>query len=520
MRTLFASFLLALGAAGSVAADCQFIEGNYYCNQVNKVVYNGVGFSGSYQKVTNFDTSSCSCSQEAYSFSGSLSPLDEELSVHFRGPLNLKQFAYYSVGSSNSKRDAQPEAQPKAEPDAVPVKAKRHHAHHAHHAHKRDNVAVVYVTEVAYVTEVVYATGSAAASASSAGAPVPSSTVVRASTIITPAAAVPAASSSSAAAAAPVRSSSSIVAAPAVSSSSVAAPAPSSTSKYSAQTTFSVAAPSSTVAVAAAAASGSYVRSGYYSAASSSLDGLVFLNNLGGSAGSGVWDSCFGNSLSFAASDGVSGAGSSQVLSDVTIPSNKEYSIWTSNACVGDDCGYYRPGSVAYHGFGGATKVFAFEFSMPAATDSTTFNYDMPAIWMLNAQIPRTLQYGNSACSCWSTGCGEMDLFEVLNSGNGRLTSHLHSGQGVSGSKKRDASPESNPHMNKRATSVVGGGGGTADYIQRPTSGTMKAAAVLKNGSVTIVVLPDDTTFDATLDEATIEGWLASQSDSAASVVV
>jgi hypothetical protein len=32
---------------------------------------------------------------------------------------------------------------------------------------------------------------------------------------------------------------------------------------------------------------------------------------------------------------------------------------------------------------------------------------DEPAIWMLNAQIPRTTQYGPSDCSCWESGCGE-----------------------------------------------------------------------------------------------------------------
>ena len=92
-----------------------------------------------------------------------------------------------------------------------------------------------------------------------------------------------------------------------------------------------------------------------------------------------------------------------------------------------NDCGFVRPGSVAYRlspnfcyvfmhtltvvsdGFDGADKVFLMEFSMPM--DGTSgFNADMPAIWMLNAQIPRTLQYGNAACSCWESGCGEFDV--------------------------------------------------------------------------------------------------------------
>jgi len=77
--------------------------------------------------------------------------------------------------------------------------------------------------------------------------------------------------------------------------------------------------------------------------------------------------------------------------------------------CNGD-CGYGRPGSVAYRksqqhscgacltpvtdGFDGADKVdkvFLFEFSMPMDGEAG-FEGDMPAIWALNAKIPRTLQ--------------------------------------------------------------------------------------------------------------------------------
>ena len=48
-------------------------------------------------------------------------------------------------------------------------------------------------------------------------------------------------------------------------------------------------------------------------------------------------------------------------------------------------------------GWEGDEKAFFFEFSMPS--DGTTgFNADMPALWMLNAEIPRTLQYGKPEC--------------------------------------------------------------------------------------------------------------------------
>ena len=124
----------------------------------------------------------------------------------------------------------------------------------------------------------------------------------------------------------------------------------------------------------------------------------------------------FRYSISFAASDGVSGAASAQALGDVTIKSGNEFMIFSGEECSGNngDCGYYREGIPAYHGFGGADKIFVFEFSMPSDTSGSAYNQDMPAIWLLNAKIPRTLQYGDASCSCWKTGCGEMDLFEIF----------------------------------------------------------------------------------------------------------
>ncbi|KAF5101923.1 hypothetical protein D0Z00_000578 [Geotrichum galactomycetum] len=393
--------------AASAHAQCSQISGNYYCNKVNQVVYENIGFSGSYNEVTNFDTSSCSCSSKPVSFSGSLSPLDQEVSLHFRGPLNLKQFAYYSYNNTKTKRDVSEEH----------TVAKRH----AHHAHKRDAV---------YVTKVV-----------EAGAAATTSTAAK--------------------------------------------QAASSAASANKQTT---------------QAGTGWTRQSYYNAASQSSTGLVFLNHMGGTAGSGIWDACFGNSLSYCAADGISGAGSPQILADTVIPSNKEFSIFTSEKCEGDSCGYYRPGSTAYHGFDGNYKAFAFEFSMPSDTGSTAvINGDMPAIWMLNAQIPRTLQYGNGACSCWSTGCGEFDIFEVLNSGNQFLTSHLHSGQGA-------------------AALSNNGGGGTSDYVARPVSGTLKAAVIFADASITLTVLDDKTTFDQFLSDDAMAKWIAQSASSSSSV--
>lgn len=46
---------------------------------------------------------------------------------------------------------------------------------------------------------------------------------------------------------------------------------------------------------------------------------------------------------------------------------------------------------------------------MPSEPTATCFLADQPAIWMLNANIPRTIEYGlaDGNCNCWESGCGE-----------------------------------------------------------------------------------------------------------------
>lgn len=438
----------ALVSTTSVAADCQYIGGNYYCSSVNAIKYTGVGFPGSYQDVTNMDESSCQCSSNALAFSGTMSPLDEELSVHFRGPIKLAQFGVYYPASSNKKRDV-------ADEDCTTTK-------HIHHKHKR-----APAIEYTYVTQTVYhdANGDVITSTIQTQNPGPANADTTLATVV---------------------------------------------NNNNGQTTSdstTAAAPTTTVAPAAvsppsqgSSSGGDWVRSSYFTPGSA--DNCVFMNNMGGTAGSGTWSSCFGNSISFCGSDGVSGAASAQPLGDVTLDSNKEFMIFSGSQCSpsspNGDCGYYRDGIPAYHGFAGANKIFVFEFQMPAATDGGSFNHDMPAIWLLNAKIPRTLQYGNSACSCWSTGCGEFDIFEILSSGSDKLISHLHDGQGA---------PSASSY----------GGTGSADYFKRPYDSTMKAAVVFKDGEISIVVLDDSTTFGSSLSSSSVDSWL-SQSASIASL--
>lgn len=188
-----------------------------------------------------------------------------------------------------------------------------------------------------------------------------------------------------------------------------------------------------------------------------------------------------------------------------------EVMIFSDKECSNGDCGYVRPGSRAYRkfshrevvmgsdilrryldGFGGAQKAFLMEFSMPLS-GKRGLHEDMPAIWMLNALIPQTQQYGS--CSCWDSGCGEFDLFEVLDSGNTRCKSTFQ-------------------------MSKYGKSGGNSDYFERPTSGTITAVVVLTgdNGSAHIKVLGDGHSFDTTLSAKDIEGFCKIDNDKDTSV--
>ena len=213
----------------------------------------------------------------------------------------------------------------------------------------------------------------------------------------------------------------------------------------------------------------------------------------------------FGTSLSYASSDGQSGAASPQTLSNALIDDDVEVIVMSDKSCDDGTCGYTRPGGVAYRkqrflspskvlwqahrpsdGFAGSLKVFLLEFSMPY-TKTNGFNANMPAIWLMNAQIPLTSQYGeNPDCSCWTSGCGEFDLFEILDSGSFRCKSTLH----------------------------MAPAGGSSDWFMRPSGDSIKAAIIFagSNEVAAIRILEQGQSFDDSLDVSIINGWLKEQS--------
>ncbi|KAJ2905699.1 hypothetical protein MKZ38_004566 [Zalerion maritima] len=418
MRYTVAAALLA-STSFVVASDCdQDAYGNYYCSEIDHIVYSNVGGSGSYDVVSAMDTESGDCSFSSSSYSGNLAPLDEEVSLHVRGPVQLKAFAAYTPGSSSSEKNKRA-----ARKFTAPKERRQGHGRHGHQhfhnkkraaaaaeEHKNEKRSDVWVTAtidgqvVSWINDYnPGATTSTTAEAVAAAVATTTSTTAKATTT----------SSSS-------------------SSSSSSSDDDSSSSDSS-----------------------TYSRVGYYNAEGSAADGVTFLGNYGGT-GSGVWTSTFGNSLAYLSSDGTTGSSSSQVLDNVEITSNYEYSIWTDTECSdNEDCGYHQDGTVSYHGFDGADKVFIFEFTMPLDTscDSTSDNCNMPAIWMLNSLIPRTGQY--SSCSCWTSGCGEFDIYEVLYPGDLRAKTTFHT---------------NTP-------------GGSSDYFVRPTDDYIQVAVVFDSDS-------------------------------------
>ena len=164
------------------------------------------------------------------------------------------------------------------------------------------------------------------------------------------------------------------------------------------------------------------------------------------------------------------------------IADGEEAIIMKNTSCADGLCGYIRPDSVAYHGFDGSSKLFLMELSMPYSSTSGSSNTDMPAVWMLNAMIPRAVQYG---CNCQPSGCGEWDLLEVLAPNYDKCVSTYH---GISS-------------------------GGSPDFITRPADRTVKVAVVMDGDAAAghIFQLPDDFNFSSSLDAAHLQGLTTSR---------
>ncbi|CAD6576857.1 MAG: target of Sbf [Alectoria sarmentosa] len=459
------SLLLFNGVTAQACAVgmAQEINGNWYCSEVTAVTYTDFPGFGFYEKITDMDADSGICSSERYNYSGSLSLLNEELSLHIRGPTWLKQFAVY-VPTTIAKEKRS-------------TKSNSHHRRHAaaavhhHRGHQYLHSRHGKVEEIDEPQLPKRGVGDLV-SATIDGVLVSWTNVYAGPGVATDAPVLGAADDTNAS-----TSDTDVTEGADMTSRSSTSAATTTSSPFSMTSTAN-----------SQATSEGWTRQAYYNAASGTADGLTFLNHFGGTdgiPGTSAGGPAFGTSLSYASSNGQSGAASPQILSNAMIEDDTEVIIMTDQSCDAGSCGYTRPGGVAYHGFSGAQKVFLLEFSMPL-TNSTTFNGDMPAIWLLNAQIPLTSQYGtNAECSCWTSGCGEFDLFEVLDSGNLRCKSTLH----------------------------MAPAGGSSDWFQRPTGPSITAAVVIagEHEVAAIRVLGESQSFDRILSEDVVNGWINEQ---------
>lgn len=96
-------------AAGSKSssASTSTSTANVYSGLEYVLGWENLGYSGTYYDVSKVEATDdgCSCALDKttpFSFSGALAPMDEPLSVHIRGPINLLKFAYYTIDSYSS----------------------------------------------------------------------------------------------------------------------------------------------------------------------------------------------------------------------------------------------------------------------------------------------------------------------------------------------------------------------------------------------------------------------------------
>lgn len=75
----FLATLDAITAQACAADTAEEINGNWYCSEVTAVTYTNFPGFGSYEKITGMNVDTGDCSSVRYNYSGSLSPLNEEV---------------------------------------------------------------------------------------------------------------------------------------------------------------------------------------------------------------------------------------------------------------------------------------------------------------------------------------------------------------------------------------------------------------------------------------------------------
>ncbi|KAI5283565.1 target of Sbf, partial [Ascosphaera aggregata] len=331
MRYSFAAGAIFAASVGSVAgqgtcAESQLLGGNWYCSLIESIIYNGFPTSGTYKGVKSMGEDG-QCEFGEMNFDGPLGVFGEELSVHLRGPAQLKKLAVYSAGDGGNKKRGEPAHA------HVHAHARVHARDHARRFTEPEPVTVSAVIdgqptsweqdsiptqppskrEAAPVEVTATIFGQVVSWIQDAPQPTPAAPVA-ANLPAGPAAIanLPAGPAGDDSTAGPATGDSSTGSADSAGTASVEQHDATSSPAEPQQKQQS---PPSSPKIPSKAKSGSWGRVAYYDASSGTADGLVFLNHQGGQ-GSGVWDAANGNSLSYASKDAKSGASSPQVLND------------------------------------------------------------------------------------------------------------------------------------------------------------------------------------------------------------
>lgn len=89
----------------SLAALVPAVTASKWSSQADFLQFDNVGYEGFYypvSKIEALDNGNCTCEKDysnPFIFKGPLAPLDEAMTVHFRGPMNLLKFGYYVTDS-------------------------------------------------------------------------------------------------------------------------------------------------------------------------------------------------------------------------------------------------------------------------------------------------------------------------------------------------------------------------------------------------------------------------------------
>lgn len=335
-HSLFTVVILSLSSlsVSVCTGPGQNIGGYTYCQAVNRAVIDKIGTSGTYNEAVAMDSKTGKIDTIPHSYSGPLAPFNEDLSIQLRGPMNLKRLAVFMPGAAKKQKR-----------DFADIEARR--VRYSTVVQEVDVYEKVVIDtsacggEAKTHTEFSTVTrrhgkptgtknphvGSIVPTAKGQFAEVKSKSTLSTSTKET----------------APTPATESTCAATCTSTVTVKGPRPSAQSSEPAPT------PSSSVDTGASQqpSNGAWSRTAYYNADSKSAEGLVFLNNRGGQ-GSGVWDSKFGNSLSYADSVKDTGAAAPQVFGGFLPQGTQELSVFSDTKCTEALCGFSRPGAPAY----------------------------------------------------------------------------------------------------------------------------------------------------------------------------